>query len=86
MSTATLHALPRATPAQRAQRLTERQRQVAVLLAQGLTSKQAARALGMSPRTAEEHRAAAFRAIEVNNVAQLAVVIDRAGLLGEFAA
>lgn len=37
--------------------LTGRERQVAKLMAEGLTSKQIARALGISPRTVDVHRA-----------------------------
>ena len=54
-------------------RLTEREQEVARLIAvECLTSKEAARSLGISFRTVETHRAEIFRRLNVRNVAALA--------------
>jgi DNA-binding CsgD family transcriptional regulator len=47
---------PRLTPSSAAARLTPRELQVLSLTAEGLTSKEIARHLGISPRTADVHR------------------------------
>lgn len=52
--------------------LTDREREVAALLAQGLLNKQIAERLGLSVRTVEVYRAAAYRKLCVKNVAELA--------------
>lgn len=52
--------------------LTDREREVAALLAQGLLNKQIAERLGLSVRTVEVYRAAAYRKLGVKNVAELA--------------
>jgi len=51
--------------------MTMRERQVAKLLAEGQTSKQIARALGISPRTVEVHRARLMEKFAVRNSAEL---------------
>lgn len=51
--------------------LTRRERQVAALLAEGRTSKEIARALAISPRTAESHRAKLLAKIGCRNAAEL---------------
>ncbi|WP_229839076.1 response regulator transcription factor [Deinococcus piscis] len=52
-------------------RLTEREREVLHGLMEGQTSKQTARALGISSRTIETHRASLFEKLEVGSLAQL---------------
>ncbi|MDG6078922.1 LuxR family transcriptional regulator [Erythrobacter litoralis] len=47
--------------------LTDRQFECLDLVRQGLTSKQAAHKLGISPRTVDQHIAAALDALQVNN-------------------
>lgn len=64
-------------------RLSPREREVAVLLGEGLTSKEAARRLGNSVRTIECHRNHIFKKLNVRNVAQLAVRMYQAGMLQE---
>lgn len=51
--------------------LTPRERQVVMLLRKGLTSKEIARNLSISPRTVEDYRATLLAKFEVRNVAEL---------------
>jgi len=53
------------------ERLTPRERDVAVLLDEGLSNKEVAAQLGCSPRTIEIHRARVFEKLDVRNVAGL---------------
>ncbi|MGB0497718.1 MAG: LuxR C-terminal-related transcriptional regulator [Rubricella sp.] len=52
-------------------RLTAREREVAMLLARGLTAKEIARTLDLSPRTAEAHRASLLAKLDARNVPEL---------------
>ena len=52
-------------------RLTLREREIVQLLAEGLTSKDAARRLGLSARTVEAHRANLMRKLRLHSVADL---------------
>ncbi len=52
-------------------RLSAREREVLALIVDGLTNKEAGRALGLSPRTVETHRAHVFDKLEVASLAQL---------------
>ena len=54
-----------------AARLSPREREVVTQLAHGLTSKQIARELGLSPRTVEMHRARLLRKLGVRSTTQL---------------
>lgn len=54
-----------------AARLSPREREVVTQLAHGLTSKQIARELGLSPRTVEMHRARLLRKLGVRSTPQL---------------
>ena len=56
---------------QRATALTEREREVLELLRAGKTSKEIARALAISPRTAEAHRRNLLRKLGVRSVKEL---------------
>ena len=64
-------------------RLSEREREVLSLVIKGQTAKQIARALGLSPRTVETHRANLSAKLETDSLAQLirrfAVLVDEAG-------
>ena len=55
--------------------LTERERQVATLIADGASSKQAALALGISPRTVELHRAHIMEKLGARNAADLVRIV-----------
>jgi DNA-binding NarL/FixJ family response regulator len=57
--------------------LTDRQREVLALLAQGMPTKEVCRHLGISPNTAKTHIATIFRALGVNNRAQLVAAVHR---------
>ena len=56
---------------QRYAQLSEREREVLGLIVAGLTNKEIGRALGLSPRTVESHRANLFGKLEVESLAQL---------------
>ncbi len=67
----------------RVAKLTEREREVALLVAQGLLNRQIAERLGISERTVHQHRQSAYRKLDVHNVAELApltVLIERGRL------
>ncbi|TDM08893.1 MAG: DNA-binding response regulator [Ideonella sp. MAG2] len=51
--------------------LSEREREVLGLIVEGLTNKEMGRALGVSPRTVETHRANLFAKLEASSLAQL---------------
>lgn len=61
--------------------LSPREREVLALVADGLTNKEIARRLALSPRTVETHRANLFDKLEAPNLAQLvrryAALVDR---------
>jgi two-component system response regulator FixJ len=62
--------------------LSERECEVLGLIVAGLTNKEIGRALGLSPRTVETHRANLFAKLEAESLAQLirqyAVLVDEA--------
>jgi two-component system response regulator TtrR len=68
-------AVTRAAVDRRVAALTPRERQVAARLLAGETSKEIATVLGMSARTAEGHRRAVFRKMEVPSAAALVRLI-----------
>jgi two-component system response regulator FixJ len=51
--------------------LSGREAEVLGLIVEGLTNKEIARALGLSPRTVETHRANVFHKLDVDSLAQL---------------
>lgn len=51
--------------------LSEREREVAGLIVEGLTNKEIGRALALSPRTVESHRANLFAKLQAESLAQL---------------
>lgn len=67
--------------ASRAQHLTEREREVLALLAEGLSSRQVAERLHISVRTVETHRANLMQKLGVKSVAVLIQVAIRDGIL-----
>ncbi len=56
---------------ERVARLSEREREILALVVAGLTNKEIARALTLSPRTVEAHRANLSAKLEVESLAQL---------------
>ena len=64
-------------------RLSDREREILSLVVTGLTNKEIARALSLSPRTVESHRANLSAKLRVNSLAQL---IRRFGALADDAA
>ena len=54
--------------------LSERQRQIAELLAEGMTTKEICRQLNISPNTVKTHVASIFRVLGVRNRAQVVAV------------
>ena len=69
---------------QRYAQLSEREREVLGLIVAGLTNKEIGRALAISPRTIETHRANLFGKLEIDTLAQL--VRQYAALVDEDAA
>ena len=55
----------------RVARLSAREREILALVVAGHTNKEIARALGLSPRTVETHRANLSAKLEVHSLAQL---------------
>jgi DNA-binding NarL/FixJ family response regulator len=60
--------------------LTQREREVLQLLAEGKTTKQAARCLHISPKTVEAHRSRIMNKLEIDNIAQLTKYAIQEGL------
>lgn len=61
----------RPPPSDARNRLTAREREIVQLLAEGKSSKEVARALGLSVKTAETHRANIMRKLELHSVSAL---------------
>jgi DNA-binding NarL/FixJ family response regulator len=61
--------------------LTEREREVLVLIAEGLSSKEIAFRLGHSPKTTEAHRASLMRKLGVHKTSALVRIAIRDGLV-----
>jgi two-component system, NarL family, response regulator NreC len=62
--------------------ITPRERELAVLLADGYSSKEAAATLGISVRTADTHRASLMRKLGARNLADVVKYCIRNGLVG----
>jgi DNA-binding NarL/FixJ family response regulator len=62
-------------------RLTPRQREVLQLIAEGATTKEIARKLNISPKTAETHRAQLMQELDVHEIAGLVRFAIRHGLV-----
>jgi two-component system, LuxR family, response regulator FixJ len=71
------------TARERYARLSAREREVLSLIVGGLTNKEIGRALGLSPRTVENHRAHLFDKLEAESLAQVvrqyAELVERGG-------
>lgn len=64
-----------ADPRAWAERLTERERQVATTLAQGASNKEIARALGITERTVKAHVGAVLEKLQVRDRLQLSLIV-----------
>ena len=62
-------------------KLTARQREVTVLVAKGLTSKETAEALRVDHKTVERHRLRIMSKLGVNRATEVAVLAAKAGLV-----
>jgi DNA-binding NarL/FixJ family response regulator len=71
-------AKPSADPMER---VTNREREVLIKIAGGLSSKMIARELGLSVKTIEKHRANLMRKLELRNAAEVTMFAVRHGLL-----
>jgi DNA-binding NarL/FixJ family response regulator len=72
---------PQADPGDPYGRLTTREREIFHLVVEGATSKEVARKLGISVKTAENHRASILDKLGVRNTAELVRYAVRKGLL-----
>jgi len=69
-------------PAERLARLTPREREVLTLVADGLTNREIAARLGISPRTVESHRESLMKKLSLRSVAELTRFALQVGLIG----
>ncbi len=74
---------PGAERARQAEELSPREREVLTLLAEGHTSKEIGSVLGISPRTAEHHRARVMSKLGINDIAGLVRYAIRVGLVDQ---
>jgi DNA-binding NarL/FixJ family response regulator len=63
------------------ERLPPRQREVLQLIAEGNTSKEIAKKLGISPKTAEAYRAELMKTLDIHDIASLTRYAIRTGLV-----
>ena len=61
--------------------LTEREREVLHLIAEGLSTKEVATQLGISTKTAESHRTSLMKKLEVHKVSELVRIAIREGMI-----
>jgi len=76
-----INQLPNPDPGARGESLTTRQLEILRLVANGYTTKEIARELGISPKTVEFHRARLMQRIGVNDVTGLTRFAFQNGLL-----
>lgn len=74
---------PGAQRAAQTEELSDREREVLTLLASGLTSKEIGSTLGISPRTAEHHRARLMSKLGINDIPGLTRYAIRIGLIDQ---
>ncbi len=73
------HAAETAELRRRFDRLTDREREVAAHIAEGLSNKEIAAEVGAAEKTVKNHRAALIRKLAVGSVAELVRMLDRIG-------
>lgn len=78
---AAVATLPAPEPSPAAPRLTPREREVLRLIAAGHTTREIAAALGISPKTVENHKQRIFARLGVQNQAHAVAIVMRAGML-----
>jgi DNA-binding CsgD family transcriptional regulator len=61
--------------------LTNRQKQILILVTKGMTSKQIAKQLALSPKTVDAHRANIMDRLKIDNIAGLIKYAVREGLI-----
>lgn len=61
--------------------LSEREREILTLMAVGLSTRDIANTLFLSPKTVETHRANMMRKLETNSIAEAALLANRMGLV-----
>ena len=71
---------PDAPPDDRYDRLTDREREVLLLTAEGYTSSEVGDRLYISPRTVEKHRENIQRKLDLRNVVEMAAYVHQRGL------
>jgi DNA-binding NarL/FixJ family response regulator len=75
-------AMPAMRDADPMQALSPRQTEVLRMVAEGLSTKEIARALGLSPKTVDIHRAQIMQRLDIHDVAGLTRFAVRVGLVG----
>ena len=71
---------PDAAPSDRHSRLTDREREVLYLTAEGYTSSEVGERLRISPRTVEKHRENIQNKLDLRNVVEMAAYVHQRGL------
>jgi FixJ family two-component response regulator len=66
--------------------LTPREREVFELVIRGKTNKQVAKVLGATERTIKAHRRRVMEKMQVQSLAELVSLAERAGILGDMSA
>ena len=67
--------------ADRYQSLSEREREIFQLVAEGRTNKEVAELLEISPATVETHRARILQKLDIHNTAELVLYAVRRGII-----
>ena len=63
----------------RFEQLTQREREVIRMVARGYANKEVAREFGISEKTVQVHRGAAYRKLDLHNAAEIARLLMKAG-------
>ena len=63
----------------RLEQLTQREREVIRMVAQGYSNKEVAREFGISEKTVQVHRGSAYRKLDLHNAAEIARLLLRSG-------
>ena len=63
----------------RLEQLTQREREVIRMVAQGMSNKSVAENLGISEKTVQVHRGSAYRKLDLHNAAEIARLLLRSG-------